>query len=419
MRLSQYEVVARLRNGGMEDVYRARDIRLNRVVALAVLPEHLAQDAETLARVVRKAKALAALSHPNIQAIYDVRVDEGVPYVVMENVEGRTLREVMTGAMTPMLAFRYATQIASALVVIHKAGLVHGDLKPESILVEAEGRIRIIDFGLSRSWNRPVGVVDQKPTADVQTASADSVVGSVDYASPEQLEGKRLDARADIYTLGVILCEMLIATTPFGGREPSEFLTEIFEEGSVALPPNVQSQEFADLVRRTLANDREDRFRSAEELLTELKDVMEEVKHRGEPGLSMAYLQCLSVEAMERGVFTRGRAKGSAGERISFGLLGIGRVVPRIRVEGEDPRYVTTTLLIAAILVGAAIVNIVLGSLPLNTSLRSVAALVGGGTSLLLLGEAFRTPRGTMVQAALAATAVILLYEVVLLFDTA
>ena len=228
--LGSYEIVDAIGAGGMGEVYRARDTKLDRMVAIKVLPETVAQNADALARFQREAKAVAALSHPNILAIHDLGEHEGHRFAVMELLEGETLRERLRGGPLPARkAAELARQVARGLAAAHDKGIVHRDLKPENLFVTTEGRVKILDFGLARTTETiPEGDADATRTS-VTTPGV--VMGTVGYMSPEQASGNVADNRADIFSLGTILYEMLSGRRAFQRETGAETMTAILRGG--------------------------------------------------------------------------------------------------------------------------------------------------------------------------------------------
>src|SRR5262245_53252099 len=217
-RLGPYEILSAVGAGGMGEVYRARDPRLNRVVAIKILPEHLAADAERRLRFEREAQSLAALSHPSIVTIHSVEQADGLLFLTMEYVEGKPLSELITrGGLTLNRLLALATQLADAVSAAHQKGITHRDLKPANVMVTDDGRVKVLDFGLAKLIEAPAAdaLVTGLPTA----APSDDgrIVGTVAYMSPEQAEGKRIDARTDVFSLGVLLYEMATGERPFKG----------------------------------------------------------------------------------------------------------------------------------------------------------------------------------------------------------
>ena len=206
-RLGPYEIQAAIGAGGMGEVYKARDTRLDRDVAIKVLPEAVANDADRLARFEREAKAVAALSHPNILAVHDTGTDAGRAFVVMELLEGETLRERLAAGPLPVRkAVDAAVQMARGLAAAHDKGLVHRDVKPENVFLTHDGQVKILDFGLAKTAATGSGATE---TAFALTDPG-SVMGTVGYMAPEQVRGTPVDARTDLFALGAVLYEMLI-----------------------------------------------------------------------------------------------------------------------------------------------------------------------------------------------------------------
>src|SRR5450631_236584 len=204
-RLGPYEILAPLGAGGMGEVYRARDSKLDRDVAVKVLPQTVAADPDTLARFEREAKAVAALSHPNILSIFDFGTHDGVAYAVMELLDGETLRgKLAGGAIAQRKAVEYALQIAHGLGAAHEKGIVHRDLKPENVFVSRDGRVRILDFGLAKRVDAVAAdAPTSAPTGSHHTAPG-TVMGTVSYMSPEQVKGLAVDHRSDVFSFGAV-----------------------------------------------------------------------------------------------------------------------------------------------------------------------------------------------------------------------
>ncbi len=269
IRLGPYEIIAPLGAGGMGEVYRARDTRLGRDVAVKVLPSSFSDDEQRLHRFEQEACAAGALNHPNILAIHDVGKHDGSPYVVSELLEGETLRERMAGAALPQRkAIDYSLQVARGLAAAHEKGIVHRDLKPENIFVTRDGRVKILDFGLAK-LTEPA---DGQPHTDLPTRRIDTdpgmVMGTVGYMSPEQVRGRPVDHRADIFSFGAILYEMLTGKRAFHGESPAETMSAILREDPPEL--SVTNKTIAPglerVVRHCLEKNPEERFHSASDL---------------------------------------------------------------------------------------------------------------------------------------------------------
>jgi serine/threonine protein kinase len=238
-KLGAYEIVEHLGSGGMGAVYRARDPKFRRDVAIKVLPHDFAKDPDRLQRFEQEAQAIGILNHPNILSVYDTGMADGSPYLVSEYVEGETLREKLaSGTLTQRKAIDYALQLARGLSAAHDKGIVHRDLKPENLMIAKDGRLKILDFGLAKLiQNDPsIGPLTQLPTTPGTQPGL--VLGTVGYMSPEQVRGKIADHRSDIFTFGSILYEMLTGVRAFRGET-----TRYIERNSSKRPTGHQRNE--------------------------------------------------------------------------------------------------------------------------------------------------------------------------------
>ncbi|HET7452797.1 MAG TPA: serine/threonine-protein kinase, partial [Thermoanaerobaculia bacterium] len=228
-RLGAYEILSPLGSGGMGEVYRARDAKLHREVAVKVLPESIASDPDALARFEREARAVAALNHPNILSIFDFGSHEGNVFAVMELLEGATLREKLdAGALPQRRAVEIATAIARGLAAAHEKGVVHRDLKPENVFLTEDGRVKVLDFGLAKKLG-PEEAETNAPTTPAGTEPG-TVMGTVGYMSPEQVRGRTVDHRSDIFSFGAVLYEMLSGRRAFRGDSAVETMSAILKE---------------------------------------------------------------------------------------------------------------------------------------------------------------------------------------------
>jgi non-specific serine/threonine protein kinase len=274
-RLGPYEIQASLGAGGMGEVYRARDTRLDRDVAIKVLPERLAQDARAAARFQREMKAVAVLSHPNILAIYDVGSDQNLTYAVMELLEGRTLGgRLKSGLMDWREAVEIATAIADGLAAAHAKGIVHRDIKPENIFLTSSGGLKILDFGLARPIDKsamPSGSPDL-PSLDTQPGV---VLGTMAYMSPEQVRGRPADARSDLFALGCVMYEMVTGRRPFFGATPADTMAAVLNEQPPALSQTGRARpaELDRLIHRCLEKEPSLRYSSAAEVAGILRGI--------------------------------------------------------------------------------------------------------------------------------------------------
>jgi hypothetical protein len=272
-KLGPYEIVSLVGAGGMGEVYRARDSRLKREVAIKVLPQTLSLDADRLRRFEQEALATAALNHPNILAVFDIGTSEGSPYVVSELLEGETLRERLRSGSVPVRkTLDYAMQIAHGLAAAHEKGIVHRDLKPENLFVTKDGRVKILDFGLAKLTQADSGSQTSLPTA-TQGTEAGLVMGTAGYMSPEQVRGMALDARSDIFSFGAILYEMLSGKRAFHGDTPADKMSSILKED----PPDLAetnrnvSPALERIVQHCLEKNPEARFHSASDIAFDLE----------------------------------------------------------------------------------------------------------------------------------------------------
>ncbi|MBI2686462.1 MAG: serine/threonine-protein kinase [Acidobacteria bacterium] len=273
-KLGPYEILAPIGAGGMGEVYQARDTRLDRTIAIKVLPEHIAKREDLRARFEREARAVASLNHPNICVLHDIGSQDGAGYMVMEFMEGETLAaRIGRGALPLDEALKFATQIGDALDRAHRAGVTHRDVKPQNIMLTRDG-VKVLDFGLAKSMPKPAPA-EETLTAVLTTEG--TVVGTPQYMAPEQFEGKEADARSDIWAFGAVLYEMFTGQKAFQGKSYSSLVGAILS----ADPPPMPVKPFTPaalerLVRRCLAKDPEDRWQSMRDVVLELRTPMME-----------------------------------------------------------------------------------------------------------------------------------------------
>ena len=272
-RIGPYEILASLGAGGMGEVYRARDPRLDRSVAVKVLTSSRGATPEELERFQREARAIARVSHPNICAVYDVGQEEGVPFLVMELLEGETLAERLCRGPIPIAAaLPIATQIAVALDEAHSKHVVHRDLKPSNVMLTPSG-IKLLDFGLAKLRDGEYEDIAQKPTKSLHLTDQGTVLGTLPYMAPEQVEGRPADARTDIFALGVVLYEMATGRAPFQGTSHASLTAAILTHE----PPSISSQipttpaSLDRVVKRCLSKDPQERWQSANDLASALR----------------------------------------------------------------------------------------------------------------------------------------------------
>ncbi|HEX7078453.1 MAG TPA: protein kinase [Candidatus Eisenbacteria bacterium] len=286
-RLGSYEIVARVGAGGMGEVFRARDTRLRRDVALKVLPEAVARDADRLALFEREARMAAGLNHPNIVVLHSIEEEEGVRFITMELVDGESLdRQIDPKGLPPSRVLEISTALAEALVAAHEKGVVHRDLKPANVMVTREGRVKVLDFGLAKLAPPAPGVGGtQAPTMTSPVSIAGQVVGTVPYMAPEQVRGEPVDARTDLFALGIMMYELATGRRPFSGRTVADLSSAILRDAPEPLSSarGDLPRDLGGVVGRCLEKDPLDRFQTAREVRDELR-TLQRALERDRPG---------------------------------------------------------------------------------------------------------------------------------------
>jgi len=299
-RLGPYEILSPLGAGGMGEVYRARDGKLGREVAIKVLPAAFAADAERLARFRREAKVLASLNHPHIAAIYGLEESGGVEALVLELAEGETLAERLArGPLPADEALEIARQIAEALEAAHERGIVHRDLKPANSKLTPGGQVKVLDFGLAKALVGDVASPDisTSPTLTAAATQAGVALGTAAYMSPEQARGKAVDKRADVWAFGAVLYEMLTGRHPFSGETVSDILACVLKSDPdwTALPATTPAA-IRRLLRRCLEKDPLKRLRDIGDARIELEEAM----HGAPPDAAPTRRSCASSSTVPR-----------------------------------------------------------------------------------------------------------------------
>ena len=275
--LSHYRILEKIGSGGMGEVYLAEDTKLDRKVALKVLPPELAESEERRARFTREAKAIAALNHPNIVTVYSVEEAEGVHFITMELVKGKTLTELLPKNGFPLSQFlELAIPFADAVAAAHQEGITHRDLKPDNAMVGEDGRVKVLDFGLAKPTAGFAGGGASELPTQAKTEEG-AIVGTLNYMSPEQATGRTVDPRSDIFSLGIIFYEMLTGRRPFDGATSGDVLSSIVKDTPRAVDevrPEVP-REFSKIVRRCLAKEPTRRFQTALDVRNELLECRE------------------------------------------------------------------------------------------------------------------------------------------------
>lgn len=313
--ISHYQIVSRIGTGGMGEVYLAEDARLGRKVALKVLLDNHAADSDTRRRFGQEARAASGLNHPNIITIYETGEWENEDYIAMEFVEGQSVRDLITQKKLSLGdAINIAAQVASALAAAHAVGIVHRDIKPENIILRPDGLVKVLDFGLAKQTSavpEPIEVDSEAPTYGAVGTLPGMVMGTVPYMSPEQARGKPVDQRTDVWSLGVVLYEMISGRPPFGGETKSDLLAAILTRDPAPLHAGTPeySREIDHIVRKTLVKDRDGRYQSVKDLALDLRLL------QGDLGSGSFNTEALShTTAEETVVPTHGRTTGAASE---------------------------------------------------------------------------------------------------------
>src|SRR6476659_386405 len=272
--LSHYRIVSKIGAGGMGEVYLAEDTKLDRKVALKILPAEVAADQTRMRRFVHEAKAASALNHPNIITIHEIEQIDSLNFIATEFIDGETLRLRIRAGMKLDEILEVAIQTASALGAAHAAGIIHRDIKPENIMVRRDGYVKVLDFGLAKLGEPQGSTTDtEAPTRAMVNTGAGTVMGTANYMSPEQAKGVHVDVRTDLWSLGAVLYEMVTGHLPFAGETPTETISLILQKEPAPLVRYAHDipDELERIVEKALTKDREERYQTARDMLVDLR----------------------------------------------------------------------------------------------------------------------------------------------------
>jgi serine/threonine-protein kinase len=281
--IGRYKIRSAIGKGGMGEVFLAEDAELERLIALKILPQDLANDTERMRRFVQEAKSASALNHPNIITIHEIGKTDNTHFIATEYIEGETLHSrLRSERMNLKNVLDVAIQVASALDAAHRAGIVHRDIKPENVMIRPDGVVKILDFGIAKLTEKKAESIDAEAATAIKAegTSPGMIIGTASYMSPEQARGKDIDARSDIFSFGVVLYEMLAGKQPFEGENAMDVIGSILnkEPAPIQLLLPEVPQEIGRISSKTLKKDREERYQTAKDLLIDLKDVRQDLQ---------------------------------------------------------------------------------------------------------------------------------------------
>jgi serine/threonine-protein kinase len=309
--IGRYLIRSAIGKGGMGEVFLAEDIELERLVALKVLPDDLANDPERMRRFVQEAKSASALNHPNIITIYEIGKTDTTNFIATEYIEGETLySRLRNEQMNLKSVLDVATQVTSALDVAHQAGIVHRDIKPENVMIRPDGVVKILDFGIAKLTEKKVSAIDAEAATAIKAGTSPGmIIGTANYMSPEQAKGKDIDARSDIFSFGIVLYEMMAGKPPFEGENAMDVIGSILNKEPAPIQQLLPetSQEIERIISKTLKKDRDERYQTAKDLLIDLKDVRQDLElqskleHMASPNRDELKTEILNATTSEAG----------------------------------------------------------------------------------------------------------------------
>ncbi len=376
--ISHYRILTKLGAGGMGEVYLAEDTKLNRKVALKILPADLASDRSRMHRFHQESMAAAALNHPHIAHIYEIGEAADVHFIAMEYIDGDTLRHRINQGMKLLEILEIGCQTSSALVAAHGAGIIHRDIKPENIMVRLDGYIKLLDFGLAKLSQPEGNATDtDAPTKAMVYTAAGAVIGTANYMSPEQAKGIHIDPRTDLWSLGAVLYEMVTGHLPFGGETSAESISLILQKEPPPLTRFAREvpAELERIVTKALTKDREERYQTAKDMLIDLRnlrrklEVDAEIERTAAPELrhSASPTSGQSAPATAFGAVTA-TVPASAGRASSSAEY----IVSRIR---QHKLFATITLVVLVLVIGIVGLNLYLHGRNKEVTLESIAVL--------------------------------------------
>ena len=327
--INQYKILSPIGKGGMGEVFLAQDTKLDRKVALKILPSEFAEDADRMSRFVREAKSASALNHPNIITIYEIGESEGTHFIATEFIDGKTLNDYkQANPLNYKSALEIAIQVASALDEAHLAGIVHRDIKPDNVMVRANGLVKILDFGIAKVT--ATAALDEEAATAIQSQTqAGMIIGTPNYMSPEQARGKDVDHQTDIFSFGVVFYEMMAGQLPFDGENALEMIGAILHKEPKPLNADVPT-EISKIISKCLRKDRDERYQTIKDVLIDLKDVKQDLEfqdklertispEREEPKTQI--LQATTLDEINQTTTNQTVASNSKSKYLTAGLL--------------------------------------------------------------------------------------------------